>query len=127
MKKENENHVNIQTQEPQKGYYIDDSTKNVSPEPVMESPEYKGSGKLKNKVAVITGGDSGIGGAVAIAFAKEGANLAILYLDSDDDAAAIVRRVKELGAACFSIKGDVGDDTFAQKAVQQIVEPVWPY
>ena len=72
MKKENENHVNIQTQEPQKGYYIDDSTKNVSPEPVMESPEYKGSGKLKNKVAVITGGDSGIGGAVAIAFAKEG-------------------------------------------------------
>ncbi len=122
MKKENENHVNIQTQEPQKGYYIDDSTKNVSPEPVMESTEYEGSGKLKNKVAVITGGDSGIGGAVAIAFAKEGANLAILYLDSDDDAAAIVRRVKELGAECLSIKGDVGDDAFAQKAVQQIVD-----
>lgn len=122
MKKENENHVNIQTQEPQKGYYIDDSTKNVFPEPLMENPEYQGCGKLKNKVAVITGGDSGIGGAVAIAFAKEGANLAILYLDSDDDAAAIVRRVKELGAECFSIKGDVGDDTFAQKAVQQIVD-----
>lgn len=122
MKKENENHVNIQTQVPQKGYYIDDSTKNVFPEPLMENPEYQGCGKLKNKVAVITGGDSGIGGAVAIAFAKEGANLAILYLDSDDDAAAIVRRVKELGAECFSIKGDVGDDTFAQKAVQQIVD-----
>ncbi|RHO58929.1 SDR family NAD(P)-dependent oxidoreductase [Eubacterium sp. AM05-23] len=122
MKSEKENQVNIQTQEPQKGYYIDDSTKNVSPEPVMENPEYQGSGKLKDKVAVITGGDSGIGGAVAIAFAKEGAKLAILYLDSDDDAAAIVRRVKELGAEALSIKGDVGDDAFVKKGVSKIIE-----
>lgn len=119
--KESQSHVNIQTQEPQKGYYIDDSTKNVSPEPMLENPEYKGSGKLKDKVAVITGGDSGIGGAVAIAFAKEGAKLAILYLDSDDDAGAIVKRVQELGAEALSIKGDVGDDTFADDAVKQIV------
>ncbi|WP_195267833.1 SDR family oxidoreductase [Eubacterium sp. 1001713B170207_170306_E7] len=120
--KENQTHLRIKTQEPQKGYYIDDSTKNVSPEPVMESPDYQSSGKLKDKVAVITGGDSGIGGAVAIAFAKEGARLAILYLDSDDDAAAIVKRVRELGADALSIKGDVGDDVFVQKAVQQVIE-----
>lgn len=56
------------------------------PKPIIENPNYKGSGKLKNKVALITGGDSGIGAAAAIAFAKEGANVAIAYLDEHDDA-----------------------------------------
>jgi NAD(P)-dependent dehydrogenase (short-subunit alcohol dehydrogenase family) len=59
----------------------------MKPRPISENPAYAGSGKLKNKVTIITGGDSGIGRAVAIAFAKEGADLVIAYLDEHQDAA----------------------------------------
>ncbi|MDQ1914012.1 SDR family oxidoreductase [Paenibacillus sp. GD4] len=77
------------------------------PRPIIENPGYKGSGKLKGKIAVITGGDSGIGAAVAIAFAKEGADVAIAYLDEHEDANRTKRRIEELGQRCLLVPGDV--------------------
>src|SRR4051794_39776932 len=78
------------------------------PKPIEEDPRYNGSGKLAGKVALITGGDSGIGKSVAIAFAKEGADIAILYLKAHDDAERTCQRIIELGRDCLSIAGDVG-------------------
>lgn len=77
------------------------------PRPIIENPHYKGSGKLKNKVALITGGDSGIGAAVAIAYAKEGADVAISYLDEHEDAERTRTRVEELGGSCLLLPGDL--------------------
>jgi NAD(P)-dependent dehydrogenase (short-subunit alcohol dehydrogenase family) len=81
----------------------------MTPKPKTERSAYQGSNKLKNKVAIITGGDSGIGKAVALAFAKEGANIAISYLNEHKDAEATKKRIEELGARCLLIAGDVGD------------------
>jgi NAD(P)-dependent dehydrogenase (short-subunit alcohol dehydrogenase family) len=94
----------------------------MTPKPQAEDPQHKGSGKLQGKVAFITGGDSGIGRAVAIAFAKEGADVAIGYLNEHEDAKETQNRVKELGRNCISIAGDIGDETFCKSAVQQVVD-----
>jgi NAD(P)-dependent dehydrogenase (short-subunit alcohol dehydrogenase family) len=77
------------------------------PRPIIENPNYKGSGKLTGKVALITGGDSGIGAAVAIAFAKEGADVAISYLDEHEDANRTKQRIEELGRRCVLLPGDL--------------------
>lgn len=77
------------------------------PRPIVENPNYIGSGKLKGKVALITGGDSGMGAAVAIAFAKEGADIAIAYLDEHEDATRTKNRVEELGKRCLLLPGDL--------------------
>jgi NAD(P)-dependent dehydrogenase (short-subunit alcohol dehydrogenase family) len=77
---------------------------------------------LREQVAIITGGDSGIGRAVAIAFAKEGADIAIVYLEEDKDANETKRQVEEEGRACILIRGDVGDADFCRKAVDQTVK-----
>ncbi|MBN6188932.1 SDR family oxidoreductase [Aneurinibacillus sp. BA2021] len=77
------------------------------PRPLSENPPYIGSHKLQDKVAVISGGDSGIGRAVAIAFAKEGADVAIIYLDEHKDAAYTKQRVEQLGRRCLTIAGDL--------------------
>jgi NAD(P)-dependent dehydrogenase (short-subunit alcohol dehydrogenase family) len=77
------------------------------PRPIIENPNYKGSGKLLGKAALITGGDSGIGAAVAIAFAKEGADVAISYLDEHEDANRTKARIEELGQRCLLLPGDV--------------------
>lgn len=110
-----------ETQKPLEGYLIDDSTKNVHPTPKLEDPRYRGSGKLAGKTALVTGGDSGIGAAAAIAFAKEGADVAIVYYESDDDAKAITKRIEELGRQALSVRGDVGDEHFAGNVVDQVV------
>jgi NAD(P)-dependent dehydrogenase (short-subunit alcohol dehydrogenase family) len=94
----------------------------MTPKPKAEDPNYQGSGKLQGKVALITGGDSGIGRAVAIAFAKEGADVAIGYLNEHEDAKETQNRVKELGRNCISIAGDIGDESFCKSAVQQVVD-----
>jgi NAD(P)-dependent dehydrogenase (short-subunit alcohol dehydrogenase family) len=91
------------------------------PRPQAEDREYRGSGKLQGKVALITGGDSGIGRAVAIAFAKEGAEVAIVYLNEHGDAQETRALVEKEGRRCVAIAGDVGDEGFCQHAVQDTV------
>jgi NAD(P)-dependent dehydrogenase (short-subunit alcohol dehydrogenase family) len=81
-----------------------------------------GCGKLRDKVALITGGDSGIGRATAIAFAKEGAQVAILYLNEHEDAAETKRLVEKEGRECRTIAGDVGDEAFCRQAVQDTMQ-----
>ncbi|MBW4668718.1 MAG: glucose 1-dehydrogenase [Cyanomargarita calcarea GSE-NOS-MK-12-04C] len=93
----------------------------MTPKPSSDNPEYKGSGKLKGKVALITGADSGIGRAVAIAYAKEGADVAILYLNEDDDAKETKDTVEKYGQRAVTIAGDIGNEAFCQQAVEQTV------
>ena len=94
----------------------------MTPRPKADDPHYQGSGKLQGKVALITGGDSGIGRAVAIAFAKEGADVAIMYLNEHDDAKETKQLVEKQGRRAIAIAGDIGDETFCQQAVQQTVD-----
>jgi len=94
----------------------------MAPKPKAEDPSYRGSGKLKNKVALITGGDSGIGRAVAIAYAKEGADVAIVYLDEHQDAEETRRRVEKEGRQCLTLAGDVGREDFCREAVARTTE-----
>jgi NAD(P)-dependent dehydrogenase (short-subunit alcohol dehydrogenase family) len=94
----------------------------MDPLPASEGAEYCPAGKLRDLVALITGGDSGIGRAVAIAFAKEGANVAIVYLNEHEDAKATKARVEELGRKCLLLAGDVGDPEFCADAVSLTVE-----
>ncbi|MBN8530870.1 MAG: SDR family oxidoreductase [Alphaproteobacteria bacterium] len=89
--------------------------------PMCDAPYYKGSDKLKGKAAVITGGDSGIGRAVAILFAREGADVAILYLDEHEDAQATKKRVEAEGRRCLLISGDVANRAFCFEAVEKTV------
>ena len=92
------------------------------PQPINEDKEYKASGKLENKVALITGGDSGIGRAVAILFAKEGADIVIAYLNEHEDAAATKNRIEELGRKCLSIAADLSDEKLCQSVVEQTIK-----
>ncbi|WP_144548330.1 SDR family oxidoreductase [Bacillus sp. X1(2014)] len=96
--------------------------KEMKPLPDTENPNYKGSNKLQGKNAIITGGDSGIGRAVSIAFAKEGANVAIVYLNENNDAEETKQLVEEEGGRCLLIAGDIGDESFCKEAVQQTVD-----
>jgi NAD(P)-dependent dehydrogenase (short-subunit alcohol dehydrogenase family) len=93
----------------------------MTPRPRAEDHTYRGSGKLENKVALITGGDSGIGRAVAIAFAKEGADVAIAYLSEHSDAQETRGLVEKEGRRCLAIAGDVGDEGFCRRVVQDTV------
>ena len=90
--------------------------------PMYEAPGYQGSDKLLDMVALITGGDSGIGRAVAVLFAREGADVAIAYLDEDEDAEETKRAVENEGRRCISLSGDVADAEFCRFAVQTTVE-----
>ncbi|TSB45523.1 SDR family oxidoreductase [Alkalicoccobacillus porphyridii] len=106
-----------QTQSVQPGIESD-----MKPEPMYDDPSYSGSGKLKGKTALITGGDSGIGRAVAIAYAKEGANVSIVYLNEHSDAEKTKQLVEEKGASCMVLSGDVGDQVFCTDAVNKTIE-----
>jgi NAD(P)-dependent dehydrogenase (short-subunit alcohol dehydrogenase family) len=86
------------------------------------APRYNGSDRLKDKVALITGGDSGIGRAVAALFAREGADVAILYLCEHDDAAKTKEIVEKEGRRAITIAGDIGDKSFCEQAVRQTVD-----
>jgi NAD(P)-dependent dehydrogenase (short-subunit alcohol dehydrogenase family) len=93
--------------------------KEMAPVPNDCATEYRGSGKLKGKVALITGGDSGIGRSVAISFAKEGADVAIIYFDEDRDAGEARRLVEEQGVQSFLLAGDVSDEKFCRDAIDK--------
>ncbi|MDR7073333.1 SDR family oxidoreductase [Fictibacillus barbaricus] len=93
----------------------------MNPRPQSDSRNYIGSGKLKNKVAIVTGGDSGIGKATTIAFAKEGANVAIVYLEESSDAEETKKLVEEAGGKCMLFAGDIGDESFCQQIVNDVV------
>jgi NAD(P)-dependent dehydrogenase (short-subunit alcohol dehydrogenase family) len=94
----------------------------MKPRPKAEDEKHRGSGKLQDKVAIITGGDSGIGRAIAVAFAKEGADIAIVYLEEHKDANETKRLVEENGRRCLLVSGDVGQEEFCRKAVEQTVK-----
>ena len=94
----------------------------MRPRPRAEDEKHRGSGKLQDKVAIITGGDSGIGRAVAIAFAKEGADVSVVYLEERKDANETRRLVEEHRRKCLLIEGDVGQEDFCRKAIDQTVK-----
>jgi NAD(P)-dependent dehydrogenase (short-subunit alcohol dehydrogenase family) len=93
----------------------------MRPRPRVGEREYLAAGKLRGKVALITGGDSGIGRATAVAFAKEGADVAILYLEEHDDAEETRRLVEAEDRRCITLSGDVGDERFCKRAIEQSV------
>jgi NAD(P)-dependent dehydrogenase (short-subunit alcohol dehydrogenase family) len=94
----------------------------LDPRPRYEAPLYKGSGKLEGKTALITGGDSGIGRAVAVLFAREGADVAILYLEEQRDAEETKRAVEAEGQRALLIMGDVSNPQFCRDAVERTVK-----
>lgn len=91
----------------------------MQPKPVFDNPNYKGSNKLKDKVAIITGGDSGLGRACAIAYTKEGAKCVIVYLNEDKDAFDTKDYIESLGGTCLLIKGDITEHDFCKKIVKE--------
>ena len=93
----------------------------MAPQPVSILPGVPGAGRLAGKAALITGGDSGIGRAVALHFAREGANVAIIYLNEQADAEETQRGVEEHGAKCLLLRGDIGREAFCRRAVAQTV------
>ncbi len=105
-----------QTQKKQPGI-----EKKMNPEPVIIRKGYRGSGKLDGKVALITGGDSGIGRAVAVHFAREGADVAIVYLEENQDAKETKEMVEKEGRACLLIPGDIREEKFCKQAVKKTV------
>jgi hypothetical protein len=94
----------------------------MDPYPDCGEKSYKGSGRLANKIALITGADSGIGRAVAIAFAREGADVAIAYLDEHEDARETARWVEEAGRQCLLLPGDIAQKATCQALVDKTVE-----
>lgn len=93
----------------------------MNPRPVFEDTNYKASNKLQGKVAVITGGDSGIGRAAAVAYALEGADIAIIYLDEREDAEETKQIIESKGRKCLTIAGDIGEERFCFEAVKKVI------
>ena len=98
------------------------STRAMDPTPDHGETSYKGSGRLEGKKAIITGGDSGIGRAVALAFAREGADVLISYLDEEEDAAETRRLIEEAGRKAVLVPGNIGDAAHCKRIVEQAVE-----
>lgn len=105
-----------QTQERQPGREY-----KMNPEPEFE-PFYEGVGKFRDQVILISGGDSGIGKAVSLAFANEGGNVAIIYKEEDKDALETKKLIEEYGGKCLLIRGDIGEKDFCKEAVQRTID-----
>jgi NAD(P)-dependent dehydrogenase (short-subunit alcohol dehydrogenase family) len=117
VEKEHPTNIPPQKQERQPGREHE-----MTPRPRADDEQYRGSGKLRDKVAIITGGDSGIGRAVAIFFAKEGADVAIVYLEEHKDADETAKKVEATGRRCLKIAGDAGKEAFCREAVQKTIQ-----
>ncbi len=91
----------------------------MNPRPIFDNPNYKGSGKLKGKVAIVTGGDSGLGRAAAIAFVKEGADVVIPYYDEHEDAEETKCYIENLGGKCLLLSGDICEKSFCKEIVEK--------
>lgn len=94
----------------------------MDPRPIFDNPNYTGSGKLKDKVAIITGGDSGLGRAAAIAFIKEGAKVVIPYYNEHIDAKETKEYIESLGGECILLSGDIADKEFCKKIVKTTLD-----
>ena len=94
----------------------------MNPLPIFDNPNYKGSGKLTNKVAIITGGDSGLGRAASIAFTKEGAKLVIVYYNEHKDAEDTKKYIESLGGECLLISGDITNHNFCKEIVKKTID-----
>lgn len=94
----------------------------MEPEPVYLRDEYRGSGKLYGQVALVTGGDSGIGRSVAVHFAREGADIAIVFLEEDEDADTTRQLIEREGRSCLLVRGDVGEEKFCETAVANTLD-----
>lgn len=117
-----DNNEQIKTQEPKKDYLMPDDREKLDPVPKVDDQEYKAAGKMKGFNTIVTGADSGIGRAVAIAYAKEGANVALIDLEDKEDAQTIKQKIENLGVQALLYTGDVGDESFVKNTVQDIVE-----
>ncbi len=93
----------------------------MRPRPQTEGKNYRAAGKLQGKVALITGGDSGIGSAAAIAFAKEGADIAITYLEEQQDADHTRKLIEQQGRQCLMLAGDIGEESFCEALIVEVV------
>ncbi len=91
----------------------------MTPRPIFNNPYYRGSGKLMNKVAIITGGDSGIGRAVAVGFVKEGATVVIVYYNEQKDAEETKEFIEKIGGKCLLLAGDIKDTNFCNKVIEE--------
>lgn len=94
----------------------------MQPRPIFDNPNYKGSGKLKGKVAIITGGDSGLGRACAIAYVKEGADVVIVYYDEHQDALETKEYIEKLGGNCLLMDGDIANKEFSKQIVEKTID-----
>ncbi len=94
----------------------------MTPQPIFDNPNYQGSGKLKDKVIIITGGDSGLGRAASIAFVKEGAKVVIPYYDEHEDAKFTKNYIESLGGECMLLSGDISDRKFSKYIVEETLK-----
>jgi len=108
-----------QTLPPQHQDHRPGTESEMHPRPEYKAEDYKAAGKLQGKVAVISGADSGIGRAVAVVYAKEGADVVVLYLDQPEDAEETRRQVEQIGRQCLTLAGDVADATYCRLVVDQ--------
>lgn len=116
MEKDKPENLPAQEQERQPGFESE-----MTPEPDFTGNLAGKAQRLPGKTALITGGDSGIGRAIAVAFAKEGADVAIAYLDEHEDAEETKKHVEQEGKRCLLISGDIGDEAFCQEAIQKVI------
>ncbi|MCC5894638.1 MAG: SDR family oxidoreductase [Alkalibacterium sp.] len=116
----------IDSQSPKDDYVLSDKSKDAERKPKIESDQYKTAGKMNGFNTIVTGSDSGIGLAIAVAFAKEGANVALVDLEDNDDLQSAKTRIEELGVNCLAFAGDVADETFTSLTLKTVYDAWGP-